>query len=238
MARPKKTELRIYLAFLCSLAFLFIASFFPEQRLWGFNEWAYIPDIWRYIYLFIGVALVILLFFTRDKLADITLNHSSNRIYLISIFLYGSALGLLFYWFKAETHFGGDGYTVLSSLASDTPLVKYREIGEAFIHLWLKNAIGTGEAAALTSFQVLSIASGIIFVILAAMGIKHLSKNTLQRASMLVMMTSGGYMLLFFGYVEHYSIFVLSVLLFAVIGTLIAQGRISRLFILAALRFR
>ncbi|RKX25477.1 MAG: hypothetical protein DRP47_09750, partial [Candidatus Zixiibacteriota bacterium] len=44
--------------------------------------------------------------------------------------------GLLFYFFRARTHFLGDGYTILSLLAADNPLVKGRELGAAYAHIW------------------------------------------------------------------------------------------------------
>ena len=48
-------------------------------------------------------------------------------------------------------------------------------------------------------------------------------------------LASGGYMLLFFGYVENYAMFVLTVALFVLVGVGVARDRISMWYVLPVL---
>ncbi|MCK4461803.1 MAG: hypothetical protein KAW46_08350, partial [candidate division Zixibacteria bacterium] len=127
-----------------------------------------------------------------------------------------AASAVLFYFLRARTHFLGDGYTLLSSLATDqATAMKIREYGESLLHIWLENLIGgDGQAAALLSYQIISIAAGLLFVIVTALFASKLFERTADRVLFLLGVCTGGYMLLFFGYVENYSLFVLSVLVY------------------------
>ena len=129
----------------------------------------------------------------------------------------------------------------LGSLASDNPLIKYTSYGEMKTHIWLKSLIGgDSKAAALLSFQFISIFAGIILIVAVLFLSRKLFENSLESLLFSLGILSGGYMLLFFGYVEYYSLFVLFVSVYTLIGLLIMNGRLNKwlllpLFILTVL---
>jgi len=194
------------------VAFL-VGAFFPEHRVWGVNWWAYFPYYVPFVLFAIGAIapLVIRIVPTRDTSDD-----RSSKYFIVAtglIVLYG----LAFYFLRARTHFLGDGYTVLSLLA----------------HIWVKNLIGgESERAALLSFQIISIAAGVLFLTIVAVFARFLFERTRDRILFLLGLASGGYMLLFFGYVENYSLFVLSVAVYSLMGLLVVKGKLNRWLIL------
>ena len=228
-----------YFAYSLTLSAFFVSSFFPELRLWGINHWAYLPEIWRYILFGLGLLILIsvILLNNREENFEKKLNSLTDKTYYIFSAILIVGLTACFILFRVKTYFLGDGYTIFSQLASDNPFIKQREIGEALIHIWVKNMFGTGKEAALLSFQSISIISGLLLIITSAYFSKLLFKKNIERIIFLSGVCTGGYMLLYFGYVEYYSIFVLSVLLYSFIGLLIAKEKLNRWFILPALFF-
>jgi len=213
------------------VAFL-VGAFFPEHRVWGVNWWAYFPYYVPFVLFAIGAIapLVIRIVPTRDTSDD-----RSSKYFIVAtglIVLYG----LAFYLLRARTHFLGDGLTSLSYLASDNPLIRSREFGESLVHIWLKSIIG-GDAqnAALLSFQIISIFAGICLLLAVSVCAKALFHRTIDRILFFLGLASGGYMLLFFGYVEHYSMFVMTVAVFSLVGLLVVRGQLSKWFIVPVL---
>jgi len=218
------------------VAFL-VASFFPEHRLWGVNWWAYFPGYVPFVLFAIGaVAPIVMQLVLRRGKSDVDEDRVSadrSSKYFIIVFCLTVVYGLAFYLLRAKTHFLGDGYTALSSLASDNPLVKPRGLGEGLLHVWVKSAIGGDtETAALLSFQAISISAGVLFLVVVALVSKWLFDQTINRVLFWLGLASSGYILLFFGYVENYSLFVLSVAVYSLMGLLVVKGIINRWLIL------
>ncbi len=238
----KATPKGALVAYYGTLVVLLAASRFPEYRVWGLNWWAYFPGFVPFILFLIGAALPVALAIWLRRvptfgLADADAGGSSRTYLLIAVFL-TMAFGLAFYVLRTTTHFLGDGYTVLSLLADDNPLVKERELGEALVHIWVKWLIGgDSQRAALLSFRIISISAGVLFVLTAILAAYRLFPRTIDRALFLVGVTSGGYMLLFFGYVENYSLFVLLVGVYTLVGLLASAGIISRWYVIPAAAF-
>jgi hypothetical protein len=242
------------------VAFL-VASFFPEYRVWGFNWWAYYPDWVRWGLFGLGVlapAVLRLILNRTDAISGedepardrgfiliavaVTilfgcLSYSRDRGFILIAVAVTILFGCLSYFLRAQTHFLGDGYTLLSSLATDQPIaMKMRQYGESLLHIWQKNLIGgDGQSAALLSYQIISIAGGLIFVTAVALFSRALFRRTANRMLFLLGVCSGGYMLLFFGYVENYSLFVPTVLIYTLVGLLVCQRRVSGWWLLPPL---
>ncbi|HWR83763.1 MAG TPA: tetratricopeptide repeat protein [Candidatus Deferrimicrobium sp.] len=220
------------IAYYCVLTALFVASFFPHYRVWGLNGWAYFPLWVRSGLLGIGAVIPVIMWIVTRKMrlragTEDTDRESSGRYLAMSIAL-TVLFGLAFYFLRARTHFLGDGYMTLSVLAVDNPLIKPRELGESLVHIWVKWLVGgTGESAALLSFQIVSIASGMLLVSFVAYAAWRLFERNVDRIVFLLGIATGGYMLLFFGYVENYSLFVLSIAIYALVGLLVADDRIN-----------
>ncbi len=235
--QPKSNHnLPIYFIYTCTLIAFFVASFFPENRIWGFNNYAYLPDLWKYsLFLFFLIVPVLITFFLNRGLSTELKKELSDRYFYIISGLITAVFGILFYFFRATTHFLGDGYTVLSNLSSENPILKFREIGESLTHLWVKDIIGTGEIAALLSFQIISIIAGILFILSTIYFSHTYFNNSIKRLLFSVGILSCGYMLLFFGYVEYYSLFVVSVLLYTYTGLLITSNKFNKYLIIPVL---
>ena len=226
---------RIYAAYYITISAVLLASIFPENRIWGFNQWAYFPAVWQIILITIGLFLPLLrsrLFGGKGKSFIDSLSGylERNHNYLKLSVLIMTLMSLGFYFLRAKTHFLGDGYMNLSSLASAKPLIKGTGFGEVKAHIWLKSLIGDGESAALLSFQIISILSGIILLMTVFILARKLFKNRLDSFLFSLGIISSVYMLLFFGYVEYYSLFVLSVTIYTLTGLLIINGKLNKCF--------
>jgi len=133
-------------------------------------------------------------------------------------------------------HFLGDGYTVIAYLANENPLIKTREIGESLAHIWMKNILpGTPKEASLLSFQVISNISGFLYLVSLTLFTRSIFKRFSDRIIFWLGMATGGYMLLFFGYAEYYSLFVLSTMIFALTGFLAIKENINKWLVLIPL---
>ncbi|HWR83762.1 MAG TPA: hypothetical protein VN285_10690, partial [Candidatus Deferrimicrobium sp.] len=222
------------------IASLFAISFFPHYRIWGLNWWAYFPLWVQCGLLGIGVVIPVIMWLVSKSVhgrggTQGTNSKSPGRYLTISPALC-VLFGLVFYFLCARTHFLGDGYTLLSLLAADNPLIKPRELGESLIHIWVKWLVGgTGEPAALLSFQIVSIASGTLLVSFVAYAARRLFERNIDRILFLLGVSTGGYMLLYFGYVENYALFVLSVTVYVLTGLLALTNRVRRRLILPPL---
>lgn len=144
-------------------------------------------------------------------------------------------IGIAFWIFRTQTHFLGDGYTLLSLLASENPLIKNREMGESLIHIWTKNTFGAGTDAAMSSYRFVAIASGLTFLATTAYFSTRIFKTNTERWTYFLGLSSGGYMLMFFGYVENYSVFILAVAMFAQGGILLLRTDAARWWVLPPL---
>jgi len=168
MSKNRGRDIATYGAYYATLVAFLVASFFPEQRVWGFNWWAYYPDWVRWGLFGLGVAIPLLVHFHRNRLQAIWDREysESHRPMNAAATVVAVALVLpvLFYLLRSTTFFLGDGYIYLSLLAHEVPLVKYRNLGEALAHIGLKQLLGLkGESGALITFQIISIAAGVLF---------------------------------------------------------------------------
>ncbi len=165
-----------------------------------------------------------------------TASERSPVLYYLAVAIAAVSCGLVFYIFRVRAHFLGDGITSLSYLASDNPLLHSPEFGESLLHIWLKKVLpGSGGSTALLSFQFLSVFAGVSVVVTVAIAARSIFDKGWQRLGFVLVSMTGGYAVLFFGYVEYYSVFTFSVVLFAIIGLLILRGRMSRWWIVPSL---
>jgi tetratricopeptide (TPR) repeat protein len=234
--QPMKPATLARILYGVALLLFFAASFLPSLRVWGLSVWAHFPIYVPILLLLTGAGLSLLEFYWTRKATDKsakTETGGARSYFVISAALIG-AWGILCYLLKGQTHFLGDGYTLLSALAKDLPLVKTREVGEALIHVWVRDLFGgPGESSAALSYQAISIGAGICFGLIAAIGAARLFTAGRDRLIFLVGLYSGGYSLMFFGYAENYSLFCVSILLFTLVGMLISLQKCSRWWILA-----
>jgi len=239
VAVPKISE-RYHLVFLIIYyliwLLLLISSFYPKKILWVFSIYAFVDEISRYLILSIaGIVPIVVMFFNKRLDKEIEIEKSDSLKFIISalIILLGSVI--FFIVFRAKAFYLGDGYTLLSTLASDNPILKQREIGESTIHLWVRDIFGSGETAALLSFQTISITAGSILLLLLIPTSMKLFSSFFNRLIFIIIIITGGYSLLWFGYVENYSLFVMSVGIYSLVGCLAVTNKISHYWIIAPL---
>ncbi len=203
-----------------------VATFFPHGRVWGINIWAYFPQ-WVIICLIAAsiVAPIVLNMVMRDKPHQRQPEREGRFGFVIAAAII--ILTLAFILLRGRFHFLGDGYTLLSLVEEGSGLAhKNRAFGESLIHLWLYDLIGHGgKEDALLSFQLVSVVSGVLFLLTAALSAAKLLDTPTRRILLFLGIVSSGYMLNYFGYVEYYALFVLSVLLFTFLGLLVVERR-------------
>ena len=228
----------IGLSSLILLTAYMVASWYPEGRIWGVNLWGYFPSIVPWTMYGAGAVVVAIVWFLgrrSNQNADEAGADIGVTIFWTATAVLTLALTGLFYYLRARTHFLGDGYTVLSLLTDPEPLVKTREYGAAMLHIWVKQLFGEGEPAALASFQSISVGCGFLFLLSTAFLSRRLFDSNRDRILLLIGLASCGYMYNFFGYIENYSLFILTSLLYCMTGLLVALGRSPRWILLPLL---
>ncbi|MFQ5607479.1 MAG: tetratricopeptide repeat protein [Candidatus Zixiibacteriota bacterium] len=233
---PKATA--IFLGYTVTLIIFFVGSSYLSGRVWGIDIWIAAPGAFPLLTLGIAVGALIWFLPPISILSGTESTSAAGHTYVLLSAGLIVILTLAFYFFRAQTHFLGDGYTLLSLLGADTPLIKQREIGEALIHVWVKNLLGlSGGNGALKAFQAVSIMAGALYVLAAIAGASRLFERNTPRVLFVLGVICAGNAPLFFGYVENYSVFAVSVLLVTLLGALSLSGALSKFWTIPALVF-
>jgi tetratricopeptide (TPR) repeat protein len=223
------------IAYYATLAVLFGCSFLTEYRVWGIDWWGYCPIWVRIALLIVGVVTPLIV----DRLFVRTLSGQSDiprSTYRNLVIVYSIALCALFFLLRTRTHFLGDGYTLLSLLGSDNPFIKPRNLGGTIFQYWILKLIGgRDEAASLVAYRIVSFGAGIIFLATVIWSAAKLVGSYLGRFLFVIALSSAGYALLFFGYVENYALFVVAVTAFGLVCQMIVADRLNRFWIVPSL---
>ncbi|PWB72682.1 hypothetical protein C3F09_06320, partial [candidate division GN15 bacterium] len=232
--RSGSSRTGIIVLYLVLLAGFFAASFFTDIRIWGISTWGYFPLWGRLVLLGIGLACIPLaLKVGRDELSD---SRATTRTWVLATIGAAVVAGVCFWVFRGQTHFLGDGYVNLALLAAKAPYVVNRDFGEMQAHLQLASMLGgNNKENVLLSYQILSVTAGILFLVLVAWTARRLFERSRDAVLFTLLVMLSGQVLLFFGYVENYSLFVLSVGGFTCFGLLSARGMLPRWTILIPL---
>jgi Tfp pilus assembly protein PilF len=234
--RPYTVALVLYYS---TLAVFFAASFFTEFRFWGVSHWGYYPVWVRFGLLAVGALVPVLMRLPRLK--DERKHRSPSEsgeghAYLVTAILLVALFAAAFVLLRGRTHFLGDGYALLANLASEDPFLKVRNLGEMLVRLAVFSVLGGDNSTkALLSYQLASWAGGVLFLCFTFRLAAALFQGYRDRLLFSLGLASGGYMLLFFGYVENYSLFVSAVTVFAVVGLLAARDKCRSWLILVPL---
>ena len=215
-----------------TLCLMWVASFFPTERLWGLNWYGYFSWYGRLILLGVGATLPVLLTRWRSfGLADSeqTDTRPFRPIALILILTLTSAHALL----STRTHFLGDGYQLLSRLETGSVPIRPWNMGVYFL---VENVYalvgGSGEPQAELAYRIISWVCGLLFLGTVALTAPRLYRSGRERLLFFLGAASGGYVLLFFGYVENYPPLVLLTGVVTFLGLLAIAGKVSKLWIL------
>ncbi len=222
-ATPDQIGLMIYAFALVACG---IAALMPASRIWGFNWWGYFP-IWGIgLWLLLGIALAVASrILSRAGTESVDL--SSTQFWIIS----GGTVGLLitgFILLPSSTYFSGDGYQLLSRLADGRSIAKDWDFGSTALIESVHRMLGqSGEPGALKTYRLVAVSAGILASILTLLLARRLPLTQFQRFLFVLGMLTGGYMLMFFGHVENYSLLVAVVLIYSLVGYLVAIDRLS-----------
>ena len=221
-------------AYALSVAMIAVSAFFLDQRVWGFYWYGFFGEKGIMLALLLAVlgplaALRLPAGFRRKQ--DPYLD--SPRTYLLWILIISSILLSLFVIFSSRTHFLGDGFQLLVRLAEGTSPIRPWNPGIYWIQNLLYGVLGgDGRAAALLTFQLISYISGVLFLLVSAWSAWRIFETNADRLLFFLGLVSGGYMLVFFGYVENYPLFLLCVISFTLLGVLAARQKCSRWLVL------
>ncbi len=218
------------------LASFLVAAFFPQARFWGINWYAYFP--WPYAAgaAIVGIIAAVVLLRYRDLNGVVATDKHNSIPCFVSSLLLIAILAAAFYFFQVRSHFLGDGYLLLTKLMGTTSLFQPWQTGPFAVQQWLYELLNKpGPAGAGLTFQIISWGSGILFAAATMLVAGLLFARNSDRLIFSLGVLTGGYMLLFFGYVENYPLFVLSVALFMLVGLLITLRGLNRWYILPPL---
>ncbi|UCE24970.1 MAG: tetratricopeptide repeat protein [Candidatus Zixiibacteriota bacterium] len=230
----------LYVVYYLVLAAMLLASFFPEQRIWGFNHWAYYPSYVAIVLFCLGALLPVAVRLL-SRFAPVPADRSSSetgdsRRFTLVFIAVAAVLAAGFYFLPADTHFLGDGYTLLSNLASDNTIIKERNLGVMLVLKQVYNLLGgEPQQRALLAHQIVSYTGGILFLVVVFFLARILFATIRDRILFSLGLLSSGYMLLFFGYVENYSLLIPAIGLFILTGLQVTLGKVRRWYILLPL---
>ncbi len=232
--RGDKLPISVLVAYYATVAAFFVASFYPEYRVWGISWWAYFPLWVKFLLLAIGMAAPTVI----DRVIDRTLKDRDDITPITYRWLVGGFVVVmlaLFYFLRARTHFLGDGYTLLSLLATDNHFLKLREIGGGIFQYWLFGILGRGgETTALLAYRIVSFVGGIFFITCLTVLTPRIVSGRLARVLFLLCVLTSGFSMLFFGYVENYALFAVSVLLYVYCAIQLSRREINPMWLIIA----
>ncbi|MCK4632185.1 MAG: hypothetical protein KAT79_02880, partial [candidate division Zixibacteria bacterium] len=238
MSRSNKAIPRTPIIIYCSTLVIFlIASFIPEHRLWGINFWAFYPTGVSLALFVFGLMIGPIAWYGLKRISseqlDQNLDGTGNPTFLIVGLILSAVFTALFVIFSVKTHFLGDGYQLMAYLTTGNTPVKYHNFGEFQIHQWLYRLLeGEPEAKALLTYRIVSVIAGLVYLAALTLLTMRLFIQTASRVIFWFGMATGGWMLLYFGYVENYSLFVATVGIYTLTGLLVSQGEIGRWVVL------
>lgn len=243
---PRRDCLALLLSALCGIIVLMhlTASFFPEGRIWGFNQWAYFSPA---VSLSLG-ALALLLFVPRvselvrrnlDVVASSFLKLFDRAKKIFHRRVWYAVCSLLFFipfWlFRDRTHLLGDGTQIIDNMNSGGLVVKWSQPLEIFLHLKAFDLAGKlWQVDAAAVYVMLSCLAGMLFVFFLFLFADFWGKERREKVLVFLVLLGMGSTQLFFGYVEHYSFLFLFTFVFIFVSIAYMEGKLRWFFPLAA----
>jgi Flp pilus assembly protein TadD len=217
------------------LSGLWISAFFPDERLWGINHWAYFPLWLRTLAIMLGALILIpvvnsrLRSFLRQRLIPRLSSLMENRKRLGYPLVMAASL-VLFYLLRTRIPLLGDGFQITRGLAAGTLSVNWSQPLAIWIYLTSFHLLsGLFHLNAAAVYALVSYASGLIFVIFALRASMLLSGDwSIRSFVFLALMLMGGTQL-FLGYAEHYPLLYSGILVYLFFGLKSLRGEMPLL---------
>lgn len=120
------------------LAARFAASFVPGSRLWGLNHSAFVDGLLIFFPAILVIAILILYVASArpDRLGNFDYKMPPGAFHK-DIFAYATFIlaAVSFILFAVDSHYLGDGYTLLANLSNADPTIKGRAYGKMQLQL-------------------------------------------------------------------------------------------------------
>lgn len=190
----------------------FLPFLFPGSRLWGFNHLLFLPPAYTWIYLAGGLIFFGLYLPPVSARFESAFNLVSEGFYgknhRLKLSLFSAAALGLFWLFRVPTNLLGDGYTLIYNMGNDLPVVfKWSEIGSVKAIYLLSHILPfSGMDLGRYSYAIASVVSGAITVFFLGLLTYELVRENVARLFIFGLLLMSGWMLLFFGYVENYTV--------------------------------
>jgi len=220
--KPKANfPIALLVAYYVTLLLMMIAGVVGQGRIWGINFYWGMP-----FFFFVGMIMIGLVApFVLPRIFVTASDRATRAI----LFAFSIVLAVAFFLFPAQTHFGGDGYQLLSRLADQVGSPKSWDIGATMVNNFLYSTLaGANDARALLTYRLISQITGVFLILLTVLVSFKVYDSNRERLLVALGILSGGYMLQFFGYVENYAGLIGALALFCLIGVGATRKRINR----------
>jgi len=199
------------------------------DQLWGINFAKFLPLWWVWLTIIIPAFMLIpavsgYLIRHLDRWSDHLHRNRGRRISFLVLF----SVGLFIVWFifRQEIFFLGDGFLRINLIANGEFWIPV-ELGDfilhSFVYEYFLKPIGLSPAF---SYHYISALSGIVFFVGSFQLARYL--NPAQSLLILLAMITSGMTVMFFGYVESYSIVAGFIPYLVLLALKIVDGKISK----------
>jgi tetratricopeptide (TPR) repeat protein len=192
-----------------------VASYFPQERLWGVNLLFYMPPVWRWILVIPG--LLILVPYINEKVGDFLRIFSRpitavfkklNRFYgYVFLSLIG---GVLFWSFRVKTYLLGDSYMRAKEINMGANF-SFTEPLDFLLHVKIEKLLSWD---AFQVYAVMSVICGAAFLFLILLLGELWGRDGKERSFFFSIIVFMGASQLFFGYVESYTLVYVAIILY------------------------
>jgi tetratricopeptide (TPR) repeat protein len=212
----------VLFAYYLTLAALAAAAWIPGGRVWGVAAWRHVPREAAALACLAGALMPFVLRLARRRAAAGG-GHARPASGVALAALATGAWFVLFVTLRARAHYLGDGWQSLALLGAARPYVKPDAPLTGLVLCALSRAFGGGERAALLAYQSVAVAAGALFCAAVASLGRSLVPSPADRRRLFLLLVSGGWSLLFFGYVENYALFTATVAAYTLAGARAAR---------------
>ena len=220
-------------AILVSLGLIGLSLVLTPGTLWGFEHFKYnAPYGWWLLGLLVLGSLHLAFGWLPVSFVERAIEKIARLIwgkyFIVRLFI-AAASAWLFYLFRVQTAFLGDGYFLLNTFGRDEA---YSSHAIKPISIWIIKAVqsafgGYTYWTSLSAFQTISIVAG-FFVVYNFIAIACLiAASARGRILAFGTMLFAGWSLLFFGYIEFYPLLWLAASFFVRYAIAYAQGKIT-----------
>ena len=167
---------------------------------WGFDALGYQTGL--IVPFVLASALLVFYSFNPGPVSAVThvLERPFRSPYMLWVLV--GVFGVLFVTLSTQTHLLGDGRLLVRELTLGAESPEDRAPLSLFL---IRQIYGLVEEA-VTAYRVASVGSGLIFILAAYLIARELTTNDITRLGITALLLAQGYVVLFFGYVETYSI--------------------------------